>query len=723
MINKILSVFVGLSLLINLSLKADEGMWLLSIINKNYDDMKAKGFKLTPEDIYNINKACIKDAIAGLGTPDYPLDFFCSGEIISNEGLLLTNHHCGFEAIQSFSSLEHDYLSDGFWAMSKKDELSDPELTVSILIRIDDVTDRILKEIEGSTSESERNNRISKISLEIVNETENITNSRGVVKKMFEGNQFFLFIYQTYYDIRLVGAPPSSIGKFGGDTDNWMWPRHTGDFSMFRIYTAPDGNPAKYSKNNIPLKPKYFFPISLKGVKKDDFTMVVGFPGTTTRYMTSSGVKEAIDVLNPIAIKIRTKKLDIIKAAMDNDNKVRIQYSSKYAESSNYWKFYIGQNQDLKKLNVFELKKAQEESFTKWINSDNLLKKKYGDALSLIQESYMENKTNNLVKQYILEAFFQGPEIIMFPYQAEELYNILLSSPDDTSALNNEIEKLKDYSKNYFKNYNVPTDKKLFSELMKIYYIDVPVQFHLDIFNEIEKKYKGNFEKFTDAMFEKSIFTDEARFYEFIHKPNLKDLENDFAYKLMQNVLQIYFQFPYDEPLKLQKGNRLFVQGLMEMQKDKLFYPDANSSIRLTYGQVEDYKAKDAVFYNYYTTLTGIIEKEDSTNEEFIVPSKLKELYSKKDFGRYSSKEDGQIRICFITNNDITGGNSGSPVINGNGELVGTAFDGNWEAMSGDISFENNYQRCINLDIRYTLFIIDKFAGAKNLIDEMKIVE
>lgn len=721
MINKLISLFIGLSLLFSISLKADEGMWILSLINKNYNDMKAKGFKLTSEDIYNVNTACLKDAVVGFGTPENPISFFCSAEIISNQGLILTNHHCGYDAIQSFSSLEHDYLSNGFWAYDKKDELYNPSMTASILIRIEDVTAKVIDALSSATNETERNEAIEKISEELSNSAKTEDTYNCIVKSMFDNNQFFLFVYQTYYDVRLVGAPPSSVGKFGGDTDNWMWPRHTGDFSMFRIYTNSDGKSATYSKDNIPLKPKHFFPISLKGVKKDDFAMVMGFPGTTNRYMTSTGVKEQIDMLNPIAVKVRTKKLDIIKEDMNADNKVRIQYSAKYSESSNYWKYYIGQTQTLKRLDVYGLKKTQEGKFKQWVNTDVERKKKYGDALTLIDEAYNENTTTDKVKQYIFEAIFQGPEILLAPYQTFRLYHLI--SRNDTASLNAEIKNLRKYAKDYYKNYNPPTDKKLFVALLEMYYKDLPEAFQFESLKLADKKYKGDFNKYAEAVFSKSIFADEKRFNDFLNNPKEKVLEKDMAFVLFQDILTIYSMIRIDEPIKKLKGSRLYAEGLMEMDKDKLYYPDANSSIRLTYGQVEDYKARDAVYYNYYTTLTGIIEKEDSTNNEFVVPSKLKQLYLSKDYGRYANKEDGQIRVCFITNNDITGGNSGSPVINGNGELIGTAFDGNWESMSGDISFEPNYQRCINVDIRYTLFIIDKYAGAKNLIQEMKIIE
>jgi len=721
MSKRIIVLFVAIFVAFTSTVKADEGMWILSLIHKNYEDMKKQGFKLTANDVYNINKASLKDAICGLSNERFPMGFFCSAEIVSGQGLLLTNHHCGYESIQNHSSVEHDYLSDGFWAFSKDQELSNDDMCASFLVRIDDVSDRVLKDVTEELSYDKRQTLINKAIKEIVKESKKDNSYNVEVKDMFAGNQYFLFVFETFKDVRLVGAPPSSIGKFGGDTDNWMWPRHTGDFSMFRVYCAPDGKPAKYSKDNIPYQPKEFLPVSIKGVDKGDFAMVMGFPGQTERYMTSFGVKEKIDILNPTAIKIRTKKLDLMKQDMDASNKVRIQYASKYAQTANYWKYFIGESKGLRKLNIIEQKQELEKQFTDWLNASPDRQKLYGTVLSSIEKNYTENKEKSLGYQYVIEGLFQGGEIIAFPLQSMQLYRALSAEKPDAATIKTFTDNLREAGKNYFKDYNASTDKKIFAALLKIYYEDVPQVYQLEIFSTVQKKYKGDFARYAEDVFKKSIFADETRFSAFLDNPSKKALDNDMAFVVSQQALQQYFSLGNSASDEFENATRLFEKGIMEMQAGKLFYPDANSTIRLTYGTVGDYKPADAVQYHFYTTLSGIMEKEDSTNDEFVVPAKLKELYNKKDFGQYASPNN-DLRICFTTNNDITGGNSGSAVINGNGELIGIAFDGNWEAMSGNIAFENTLQKCINVDIRYVLFIIDKYAGAHNLINEMKLV-
>ncbi|MBI5218961.1 MAG: S46 family peptidase [Bacteroidia bacterium] len=723
---KILIIIAGFILTLNISVKADEGMWLLSLIGKNYEKMKAMGLRLTPDDIYNINKACLKDAIVGLSNVTYLQQgqgFFCTGEIISDQALVLTNHHCSYDVIQKHSAIEHDYLKNGFWAATKDQELTNEDLTASILVRMEDVTARILGELKPEMTESDRNSKINKIKKEIENEAKKGTGYDAFVKPMFDGNQFFLFVYETFTDVRIVGAPPSSIGKFGGDTDNWMWPRHTGDFSVMRIYMSKEGKPAKYSKDNVPYKPRHYLPVSIKGVKKDDYTMILGFPGSTQRFMPSWGVEETVERSNPIRIKVRTAKLDILRKDMASDDKIRIKYASKYAQSSNYWKYSIGQNKGLKRLGVFEQKKTLEEKFEKWMNASESRKETYGEVFDLIEKAYNTKKQNSIAFDYMMESMFQGAEISLFPFQLNVLAGSLKNTPDKKDIITGLVEDLKKVSAEYFKDYNTETDKKVFATMLKIYYKDVPKEFHFSAIQEIEKKYKGDIDKFTDKLFEKSFFTDEKKFNEFLADPSYKAIEKDPAYKFTQSLIDkfIEVQRKANSSTELNKGMRLFVAGLMEMEKDKTFYPNANATLRITYGKVSDYFPTDAVYYNYFTTLKGVIEKEDPKVDEFIVPAKLKELYEKKDYGRYADR-DGAIHVCFTSNNDITGGNSGSPVINGDGELVGTAFDGNWEAMSGDIKFETDLQKTIVCDIRYVLFIMDKFAGAKNLIDEMKIV-
>lgn len=703
--------------------RADEGMWLLSKLKQqNIEKMQQMGFKLTAEDIYDVNKPGIKDAIVGLGNAGRPFRHFCSGEIISPNGLLLTNHHCGFGAIQSHSSVEHDYLQDGFWAYKMEDELTNPGITASILERMEDVTDRVKPLLKDDMSEMDRNILIDSISAVIVKEETNGTKLSGQVQAMFEGNQFFLFLYTIYKDVRLVGAPPQSMGKFGGDTDNWMWPRHTADFSMFRIYTAPDGSPAEYSKDNVPLKPKHYLPVSAQGVKDGDFAMIMGFPGTTDRYTTSYGLESTMDATNDIRYKVRTVKLDVMREGMEKDQKTRIQYASKYASCANYWKYSFEQNKALKHLNTMGNKQAIEKQFTEWVNAEAGRKAMYGDVLSMIQQGYTDMKNYSVASTYVQEAL-AGPEAHLFAYRAGRLIMDLCDKKTTSEEKADIRKELKDMAKSFYKDFNTEVDTKLFAQLFKMYNDQVESDLHPEIIDFINKKYKGDYNKFAAELQKSSVFMNEAAFDAFIEKPDCKKLEKDLAYRAGKSFYEMWLKlsaYTGEMQEKITKGDRLFVRGLMEMNPEKAWAPNANSTIRLTYGKVGSYKPRDAVFYDYYTTLTGVIEKEGPKGGEFEVPARLKELYAQKDFAPYGSDN---LSVNFITDNDITGGNSGSGVINAQGHLIGTAFDGNSEAMSGDIDFEENLQRCINLDTRYMLWIVDKFAGAKNLINEMTIIK
>ena len=715
---RILSILLGLTLIFNLNLRADEGMWLLSMLGKNYDDMKKAGFKLTPEDIYNVNSGSIKDAIVGLGNEGAPFRHFCTGEIVSGEGLFFTNHHCGFGMIQAHSSVEHDYLKDGFWAYSKDQELSNPGTTASILVRMDDVTERVMAELTDDMNEDDRAAKIKEISKKISDEAVEGTNYKAYVADMFNSNQFFVFVYVIYQDVRLVGAPPSAMGKFGGDTDNWEWPRHTADFSMFRIYTAPDGSPAKYSAENVPLKPKHFLPVNIKGVEDGDFTMVMGFPGTTERYITSFGLEETMNITNKLRFEIRDVKIMILREEMKSDQKIRIQYASKYARCSNYWKYSEQQNKALKNLNTMGVKKEIEANYLKWAPEA-----KYKDGLALIETAYKNRAPYAIARMYMIEGLISGPELPYFAYQCSSLLTALESK--DAEKIQKNVDAIKKSAEAFYKDYNPETEKKVMAALFEYTYKNLDKQFHPEFFKVVESKYKGNFYAYVDAMFAKSVFATEEKFNAFLAKPNLKTLKADLAFvtgtSIMTKFREINNQY-WDNSEGLDKGERIFTEGILKMNDGKVMAPDANSTIRLTYGKVGKYDPRDGVSYDYYTTLEGVMQKEDPGSVEFDVPARLKELYLKKDFGQYANKK-GELVTCFISNNDITGGNSGSPVINGEGHLVGIAFDGNSEAMSGDIDFEENLQRCINLDVRYALFIIDKYAGAKNLIDEMKIVK
>jgi len=698
--------------------KADEGMWLPALIEKlNISQMKKEGCMLNAEDIYSINHSSLKDAVVALDHGS------CTAELISDEGLLLTNHHCGFDEIQAHSTVDHDYLKDGFWARTKEEELPNLKKSASFLIRFEDVTDKILPELNDQMTSDERSKKVREIASKIEKEAtgENPYDSR--VQSLYNDNKYYLFVYETFKDIRLVGAPPQSMGKFGGETDNWMWPRHTCDFSMFRIYCGKDGKPAAYSKDNVPYKPKYHLPISLNGYKTNDFAMVMGYPGSTNRYKTSYGIEYTENVTNPIRIKVREEKQRIMHEFMNTSRKNKLMYAAKFARSANYYKYSIGENKGIESLDIINQKKQLETQFTKWVNADAKRKEKYGEALNMIASAY-KDITAATASEYMMEAMVRGPEIFYFAYRTRPLYDAL-KSDKNSERIGLASDRVKDGLDQFFKDYDPETDQKIAASLFRIYAENVAPQYYPPFIREVKAKYGNDFEKYTKELYAKSIFGSQDKLVEFFKKPRAKVLEKD---PLFQASLEIFRMMGVigDETGKttdeLSKGNRLFVAGLMEMEADKTFYPDANSTMRLTYGTVGDYIPRDAVKYDYFTTLRGYIEKEIPGDDEFDVPAKLKELYAAKDYGRYADK-DGSLHTCFLTNNDITGGNSGSPVINGKGELIGIAFDGNWEAMSGDITFENSIQKCINVDIRFVLWTIDKMAGAQNLIDEMTIVK
>ena len=716
LILSILILFISIQ-----NVMADEGMWmpnLIKIINEN--DMQEMGLKLSADDIYNINNSSLKDAVVALNGGG------CTAEMISSEGLMLTNHHCVDDIIQGHSSIENNYYENGFWAMSKSEELKNESLSATFLVSIEDVTNRFIDSLDISLSESERGKLISKISKQIVKEKTDSTTLSARVRSFYGGNEFYLITYVTYRDVRLVGAPPASIGKFGGDTDNWMWPRHTGDFSLLRVYMAPDGSPAEYSVDNIPYVPKHHLPIQLDGVENEDYTMIMGYPGRTNRFLTSYGVKEALEITYPEIIKIRTKKLEIMKKGMDSDKKTKLQYTAKYSRISNYWKYYIGQSKGLKRMRVYSKKLAIENSFENWVNNgDSVRAKKYSGVLPELEKAYEKNKKIAFNRTYLTEAIFQGPEILSFSYTMKNRINAL---PKDKDKRTEGLRKLKKLAKEFYKDYNPAIDQELLSAMLEMYYYNVPKSQHAPIFKKIENQLFGfknlDFVFFAKNLFKRSYFSNEEKCINFLKNPSKYLAEKDPAYLVFSSIYDKYLSelYPVRKEVRdlMRRGNRLFIAGVREMDTLRNFYPDANSTMRVTYGKIKDYKAQEAVFYDYYTTLAGVIDKEDSTNNEFVVPDRLKELESNKDYGRYAD-QDSVLRVNFISNNDITGGNSGSPVINAWGEIVGTAFDGNWEAMSGDIAFEKDIQRTISVDIRYIMFIIDKYANAGYLIDEMTI--
>ena len=697
---------------------ADEGMFLPFQLKKNKKEMKSLGLELKVKEIYNPKKPSVKDAIVSLGG-------FCTGEIISPKGLMLTNHHCGYDAIRENSTPENDYLTDGFWAQNYDEEKPIPGLYASIVVRIEDVTKAVQKQLNDGMTENQRDAAIGAISKELSEAAIAGTHYQAEVKPFYEGNEFYLFVYEVFTDVRLVGAPPSAIGKYGGNTDNWMWERHTGDFSMFRIYANESNEPADFSMTNRPYVPKHHLPISLKGPEKNDFTMIMGFPGSTDRYLTSFGVKMAIEKDQPTRVKIRGKKLELMKEDMDASDAVRIQYASTYAQVSNYWKYFIGQTEQLKNNNVLEQKKKIEDAFSAWVNEKEKRQQRYGNVIKNMNEAYITLSEINPTKVYFFEAVY-SVGVNKFMNSHTRLYNALKAEKPDADEINKLVEGLKKKADAFFETFNAETEEKIVAAMLDMYYSNVPEEQQPEKMKELASAYEWNWDELVRKSMKSSVFTNKERYLQFLENPTKTTLEDEALFMLNNALLMNYFDVVNGESanraqMKLDRANRLFIEALREMNSKKTYYPNANFSLRLSYGSVLPYTNKEGKEYKYYTTMKGLMEKEDPNNPDFIVPEKLKEIYESKNYGRYG--QDGELRVNFISNNDITGGNSGSPVMNGRGELIGCAFDGNWEAMSGDIDFEEDMQRTISVDIRYVLFVIEKYAGATHLIDEMTIVE
>ncbi len=697
------------------TLRADEGMWLVSMLNRiTMAEAQGLGLNLSAEEIYDINNASLKDAIVRLNGGS------CTGEVISSQGLVLTNHHCAYDAIQGFSSTENDYLTDGFFALAHDREMHIDDFVISFLVRIDDVTSRILENVTMEMSEDERNAAIREARKALMEEMNPEGDKELQLKSFYYDNEFYMFEYKTYRDIRLVAAPPESVGKYGGDTDNWMWPRHTGDFSMLRIYADENNEPADFSESNVPYQPKRHLRISMDGVSEGDFTMVMGYPGSTDRFLSSWGIDQALRLYNPSVVDVRDLKLKTMKSHMDADPAVRIQYAAKYAQTANYWKYYIGQSKGLKRLDVESKKQALEARFTDWVNADTDRTAEYGEALGLIQSYYEDTDASVQGKVYAFEAGLIGCDISLFSFRFYRMAAGLFS--EDAEEVAATQAALTDLANGFFKEYDQATDRDLFVNLMTKFRDDIEPAYHPSFFTTVADKYKNDFNRFADKMYAKSFLVDADRCTEFIANPSQKVMDKDLAIIVGQSAIQTYFAGqtnPAED--KFNRGYRLFVKGLREMDADQAIAPDANSTMRMTFGSVAPYKAADAVNYDFITTANGILEKKDNSNPEFIVPDALDDLIRSRDFGQYAD-ESGELVVCFIHGTDITGGNSGSPVLDANGDLIGCAFDGNWEAMSGDIAFETELQRTISVDIRYVTWILDKFAGAQNLIDEMDFV-
>lgn len=697
----------------------NEGMWLPHMVRTlNIDDMRNLGFKLSAEDIYSVNKSSIKDAVVQLGG-------FCTAEVVSGSGLLFTNHHCAYDAIATHSSQENDYLTEGFWAGNNGEEIHTPGLTVSFVIRIEDVTKKI-EDASAAAGDGEKEQAMAAAMESLKAAATDGTEYRADIKSMFNGNQYVLFVYETFRDVRLVGAPPSSIGKFGGDTDNWMWPRHTGDFAVLRVYAGPDNKPADYSPDNKPYKPKHYLPVSIKGIQNGDFAMTLGFPGSTDRYLTSDAIRHIYEKSNPSVIKILGERLRIMKEGMDSDDAIRIALASNHASLANYHKYCIGQNRGLRSRGLIEEREAFEKKFMVWSASDSKRKEKYGDVLDQIRRNYESSKEMLMLRDYMNMAGF-GPGFVTYGFGYFGVKRRLAADKEDEAMA--VAERLKAGVDEHFESYYPQVDQKIAASMMRMIYNDLPESARPDIFSSkafTKMKAKGDkdrFDMYAAAIFKSSILTNASRAKAFLAKPSLKVLDKDLGVQYVSSILNTYLS-------KVQGGGAMFdavdseamkvyQAGMMEMMKDATFYPDANSTMRLSYGKVIPYDPRDAVSYKSQTYADGILEKEIPGDGEFDVPAKLHSLIENGNFGRYG--ENGKLPLCFLTDNDITGGNSGSPVINGSGELIGIAFDGNWESMTSDLVFDTEIVRTISVDIRYVLFVIDKFANCQHIMKELKV--
>lgn len=703
----------------------DEGMWLPILLKDyNYAQMKKLGLKLKPEQIYNVNKGSLKDAIVWFGG-------YCTGEIVSNTGLILTNHHCGYGSIQSHSTVEDNILDNGFWAKSLDQEKSNPSLYASVLVRMEDVSKQIMPALMG-LDDKQKAAKLKEIAKTLKDKAIEGTHYEATIKPIFKGNQYIMFVYEKFTDIRLVGTPPQSVGKFGGDTDNWMWPRHTGDFSMFRIYSDKDNKPAAYSKENIPYTPKHSLPVSLDGVKEGDFAMIMGFPGRTNRYETSMGIQMAIDKVNPSIVKLRERRLELMKEQMDADVGVRIKMSSRYAQVANYWKYFIGQTEQLTRLKVVDQKKSDEKKFKTWAAG----KKEYEGIFSNLEKAYKDYTPISTHRTYLNEGIFGSISLVM-ANSFIALEKALEAKDEDAKA--KAIAGINRRAAYYYSFHHPVTEEKTIAAVLNYFYQDIPKDQHPAVLEEIintvendgkmdlNQQAEKSFTQYAAGIMKNSIMSSSANVEAFLKNPDLEKLQADPAYQVTKSFMENY-NTNYAEKSKafnktVADAGSLLIKGMMEMNPKGNYYPDANSTFRMSYGSVQAYDPKDGVHYKFYTTLDGVEAKHVDGDDEFDAPDELLALNKSNNFGAYADKKSGELHTCFITNNDITGGNSGSPVMNGKGHLIGLAFDGNWEAMSGDIYFDTRYKRTINVDVRYVLFLIDKLAGAQNIIKELNLIQ
>ncbi|MCQ2301292.1 MAG: S46 family peptidase [Bacteroidales bacterium] len=692
---------------------AGEGMWIPMLLQYNEKEMQEMGMRITADDIYSINHSSLKDAIVLFGGG-------CTGEIVSDYGLLLTNHHCGYGSIQRHSSVEHDYLTDGFWANDRSQELPCPGMSVTFLREMRDVTSRVLEGVTDDMDEADRQSKIEANIKKITAEVEKETEYKVSIKPFFLGNEYYLLLNEVYTDIRLVGCPPSNIGKFGGDTDNWVWPRHTGDFSIFRVYADKDGHPADYSAENVPYKPAKHLDISLKGAVEGDFTFVFGYPARTSEYLPAVAVDQEANLIDPITVDLRGKILDIYNKYQEQDKKVRIQYASKHAGLGNGWKKWMGVTEGINHFHGVEKKQFFEEDFQNWASGDES-RAQYVNLLGQFEKNYKDLELFQLAYTYVAEA---GMNIELFSFAGKfaKLAQVTKETPQED--IDKMIASLKGSAKSFFKDYYMPIDKEVAAMLLKEYIKAQPADFRPAFLNDIK-----DVDEYVETLFAKSFLVSEESVNAFLDgfkAKSVKKLQNDPAFVAYQSIIGFYRDHVYPSLASITEDNqrlqRIYMKGQMEMQPEKRFSPDANFTLRVTYGKIEGFKPKDGMNYRHFTTLEGIMQKENPDIYDYVVEPRLKELYNNKDYGRYADK-DGTMHVAFTASVHTTGGNSGSPILNADGQLLGLNFDRCWEGTMSDLIYDPSICRNISVDIRYVLFIIDKFAGAKHLVDEMTIVE